>query len=282
MPCLLSLRDEFNVISPKRDKGADGTIGDSSHTSTSDHTPDEDSRVLADHDADDKNEVHALDIDSSGPWPAGRSFASIVQDVIAGERAKWLDAKDMCRLNYVIFDRKIYDKDDDFKPRAYAGSDPHTNHAHFSARYETRAENDTRPWGVTQEDDVSWTDDVITNPAWRADSKTNPTVQAKFALYDAWEQAHAAGVKVDKVAASVDKLAATVNASFSLLNQRLAQYAALVGDEVDEAAISAEVAKSVLAVLSPQAIAAALPAKLAQQVVDEIGNRFDGNEVQGT
>jgi hypothetical protein len=31
---------------------------------------------------------------------------------------------------------------------AYNGSDPHTNHAHFSARYETDTEADTRPWGV--------------------------------------------------------------------------------------------------------------------------------------
>jgi hypothetical protein len=94
IPCLLALRDEFNQISPNRDKGADGTIGDSNHTSSSDHTPDEDSSKLENKDSDHKNEVHALDIDSSGPWPAGRSFKSMVMDVIAGEKAKWLDAND--------------------------------------------------------------------------------------------------------------------------------------------------------------------------------------------
>jgi hypothetical protein len=56
VPNLLKLRDEFNLVSPKRDKGSDGTIGDSNHNSSSDHTPDEDSRVLKDHDADNKNE----------------------------------------------------------------------------------------------------------------------------------------------------------------------------------------------------------------------------------
>lgn len=146
VPCLLALRDEFNALVPGRDKGADGTIGDTAHTSASDHTPDEDSDILRDHDADGKNEVHALDIDSTGPWPG--PFARIIADVIDREREKWLDADDVCRLEYVIFDRKIYSRSLDFAPRAYTGSDPHTNHAHFSARYITKAENDTRPWGV--------------------------------------------------------------------------------------------------------------------------------------
>lgn len=144
--CLVALRNEFNILAPGRDKGADGSIGDSAHTSRSDHTPDEDSVYLRDHDADSKNEVHALDIDSTGPWP--RSFGSIVQAIIAGEKAKWLDANDRCRLEYVIFNGKIYSRTRDFEPRDYTGSDPHTNHAHFSGRYLTTTENDTRPWGV--------------------------------------------------------------------------------------------------------------------------------------
>lgn len=147
VPCLLALRNEFNEINPNRDRGADGTIGDSSHTSASDHTPDEDSDVLRDHDADHKNEVHALDIDSTGPWN-GEAFAALVARVIAGEKAKWLSATDRCRLKYVIFNRKIYSQTTDFAPRNYTGSDPHTNHAHFSARYETSCENDTRSFGV--------------------------------------------------------------------------------------------------------------------------------------
>lgn len=143
---LVALRNEFNVLAPGRDEGADGSIGDSAHTSRSDHAPDEDSRYLRDHDADSKNEVHALDIDSSGPWP--ERFHTIVMRIIAGERAKWLDPNDVCRLEYVIWDRKIYSRSNNFYPRDYAGSDPHTNHAHYSGRYLTASENDTRPWGV--------------------------------------------------------------------------------------------------------------------------------------
>lgn len=164
IPCLIELTEEFNALAPGRDKGADGSIGDSSHTSSSDHTPDEDSRVLRDHDADDKNEVHAKDIDSSGPWPGTgtqkQRFHRKVMAVIAAEKIKWKSDDDRCRLNYVIWDRKIYDKDNDFKPVAYTLSDPHTNHAHFSGRYETSCENDRRPWGVyvkpePEEDEVS-------------------------------------------------------------------------------------------------------------------------------
>lgn len=156
--CLIALRSEFNAVAPNRDKGADGSIGDSSHTSSSDHTPDEDSDVLRNRDADSKNEVHALDIDSSGPWPGTGTqkerFHRLIMRIIDGERAKWRSATDKCRLNYVIWDRKIYDKDNDFQPVAYGGPDPHTNHAHFSGRYETSCENDTRPWGV-QEDEMT-------------------------------------------------------------------------------------------------------------------------------
>jgi len=169
IPCLIDLRGEFNEVSPKRDKGADGSIGDSAHTSSSDHTPDEDSRVLRDHDGDSKNEVHALDIDSTGPWPGSgtqkQRFHRIVMRIIAAEKIKWKSATDRCRLNYVIWDGKIYDKDADFVPVAYDGDDPHVNHAHFSGRYETSCENDRRPWGVViikpepvEEDDVSKAD----------------------------------------------------------------------------------------------------------------------------
>lgn len=150
VPCLLTLRGEFDRVSPKRDKGADGTIADSNHTSSSDHTPDEDSSVLRDKDADHINEVHGLDIDSSGPWPDGWAwFDAKIKSIVAEEKRRWLDPNDVCRLEYVIWNRQIYSRSRDFAARPYTGSsDPHTNHAHFSARYLTQAESDTRPWGV--------------------------------------------------------------------------------------------------------------------------------------
>ena len=156
VPCLLVGRNEFNLVSPKRDKGSDGTIGDANHSPGSDHTPDEDSAVLRDHDADHKNEVHALDIDSTGPWPdgkrgdvAGSWFDNKIKAIIATQKARWLSKTDMCALHYIIWRGMIYSTSTDWEGRTYTGSsDKHFGHVHFSARYETRAESDTRTWGV--------------------------------------------------------------------------------------------------------------------------------------
>lgn len=190
VPCLLCLRAEFNLVSPKRDKGADGTIGDSNHESTSDHSADEDSTALKDKDADKVNEVHALDIDSTGPWPdkkpgnvKGSWFDKKIHAIIAEEKRRWLDPNDMCRLNYVIWNGFIYDKDEDFRAVAYHGADPHTNHAHFSARYKTRAENDKRPWGVSEEEmlsseDKTWLAAEIDKAATKAATKAAELVWA--------------------------------------------------------------------------------------------------------
>lgn len=163
IPSLVSLRTEFNEVSPNRDTGSDGAIGDSAHTSSSDHTPDEDSDILRDHDADSKNEVHALDIDSSGPWPGGAAwFDRAIKGIVDRERERWLDPHDVCRLEYVIWNKRIASRSiDDFRWREYHGTaDDHTGHAHFSARYLTVAENDTRPWGLAREADTMSVQDV--------------------------------------------------------------------------------------------------------------------------
>lgn len=155
VPCLVTLREEFNAVSPSRDKGSDGSIGDRVHSPASDHSADEDSPILRDHDADSKNEVHAVDIDSTGPWPGGWNwFDDAVHSIVDRERKRWLDPNDMCRLEYVIWDGMIASRSiNDFRWRTYTGSnDPHTGHAHFSARYLTVAENDTSPYGISEEE----------------------------------------------------------------------------------------------------------------------------------
>jgi hypothetical protein len=163
IPCLKALQGEFDEASPAgsgRDKGAEGFVGDQSHKSSSDHTPDEDSDVLRSKDSDAINEVHAYDCDSTGPWPDGKRgdikgswYDQKIHEIVDRERKRWLDPNDKCRLNYVIWFGQIADKDvDDFAWKPYtATSDPHTNHAHFSARYETSCENDVSPWGVADD-----------------------------------------------------------------------------------------------------------------------------------
>lgn len=157
IPCLVALRTEFNRVNPKRDKGADGAIGDQSHTSSSDHTPDEDSNVLRDHDPDSKNEVHALDIDCSGPWPDGKGgqagawFDRKINAIVARERAEYHSADVYGRLQYVIWRDRIISRSWEWSEwRDYTGPSAHYDHAHFSARYLARTEADTRPWNVAE------------------------------------------------------------------------------------------------------------------------------------
>lgn len=187
VPCLVSLRNEFNRLSPNRDKGADGSIGDTAHSSSSDHTPDEDSNVLRDHDGDSKNEVHALDIDSTGPWP--ESFDAIVRRLVAREKAEFESATVVGRLKYVIWNRRIAERSNGWNWRAYTLADPHTNHAHFSARYTTAQESDTRPWGLLEELDMAldaadkkWIQEQLA-PLKSTDATVNPIARIQIPDY---------------------------------------------------------------------------------------------------
>lgn len=101
-------------------------------------------------------------------------------------------------------------------------------------------------------------------PNWDPDgAKTNPSVQASYALskaaqygWDARVASQAAQRDLAALRAQVTTLAAAV--------------AAAAKDNVDEQAIIA----GVLAGLSPAAIAAAIPASVAQQVVDLLAARM--------
>jgi hypothetical protein len=122
--CLVELRAEFNALDPDRKHASDGWIGDAAHQREhSDHNPDAQGRVLA------------LDVDSSGPWPA--PFADIVES-IRGD----------ARLEYVIYNRRIATRSAGWSWRAYDGTDPHTGHAHFSARHDHFGQNSTSTWNL--------------------------------------------------------------------------------------------------------------------------------------
>jgi hypothetical protein len=131
IPCLVQLRVEFNQQNPGRDKGADGWIGDAAHqTGTSDHNPDSAGRVLA------------IDIDESGPWPRGNSLGDYVEFIRQRQ-----DSGADTRLEYIIHNHHIASRSaQDWEWRTYTGTDPHTNHAHFSARHDHAGQNDTSAW----------------------------------------------------------------------------------------------------------------------------------------
>ena len=254
IPCLLTLRDEFNTLNPNRDKGADGTIGDSSHTSSSDHTPDEDSDKLKNKDSDKYNEVHALDIDSTGPWPCA-SFDELIQYLVSECRKSGEAGKDRGRLRYIIWNKKIYEASNGWAASTYTGSDPHTNHAHFSAEYATTYESDTSPWGLVEKfgDDVTkdefkawmteWAgsadgkkalaravftwdpgdnatgapNDGIKNPYYGVEGNTNATVGANYAF----NQAVVASGEARKVNDRLDQIEVTLFDCDQKLNQLL-------------------------------------------------------------
>ena len=158
VPCLVQGRNEFNAVAPNRDKGADGSIGDTAHADrSSDHNPDETGRTPQE-DADSINEVRALDVDSTGPWPDGKGgqqggwFDRKILDIVDEQKRLWLSIDDKCWLQNIIWRGKVYSLSNDWKPVPHTGADGHFDHAHFSARAITGCENDTRPWGVLEEE----------------------------------------------------------------------------------------------------------------------------------
>lgn len=149
-PASTTLVGEVDWLAPGRDRASDGTIGDAAHQAeSSDHNPDDTPGVVTPYsDADSVPEVHARDIDASGPWPGAWSMERIVETVVSRHRAG-LDA----RLQYAIYDRRIWSRSWGWTQRDYTGPNPHDKHAHFSFRYgsgsgATNPENDTKPWGI--------------------------------------------------------------------------------------------------------------------------------------
>lgn len=141
VPCLVALRAEFNRLSPARDKGADGWIGDAAHALTaSDHNPDE-TGVTPYSDADLVDEVHAIDIDKD----LGGGLD--LDDYVEAIRLRHLRGEDN-RLQNIIWRARICSRTWGWTWKPYTGASAHFDHAHFSARYTTAQESDTSPWGV--------------------------------------------------------------------------------------------------------------------------------------
>ena len=149
VPCLATLRAEFNTLNPNRDKASDGSIGDLAHQdSPSDHNPDETGETPYEDD-DSTNEVHAVDIDKTGPWLPIRPFDVSVEII-----RKRHQTGDDNRLQNIIWNGRIASRTWGWQWRKYTGPNQHTQHAHFSARYSAAQERDTRPWGIVPD----WSD----------------------------------------------------------------------------------------------------------------------------
>lgn len=136
-PSIKRLQTDVNTVAPNRDHGADGTIGDAAHRlSVSSHNPDDTAGSKSEYtDADNIAEVRGLDVDSD--LLADFTAQDLVDSVL-------VSPEDRKRLKYIIYNRKIYSKSRDFAAVAYSGSDPHTNHIHFSG--DPAYDSDDSPW----------------------------------------------------------------------------------------------------------------------------------------
>ncbi len=140
VPCLDELRGELTRVAPNRSKVSDGTIGDTVHqNSISDHNDDEDGNVPI-RDADNVHEVHAIDLTADLREP-GLTMEMVVQHVVGRCR----EGKET-RLRYVIYNRRIWEADNEWRQRKYSGDSAHIEHAHLSASYETKKEASRASW----------------------------------------------------------------------------------------------------------------------------------------
>lgn len=132
-PALAVLRAEINQRWPNRDRASDGWIGDAAHQATkSDHNPNE------------RGSVDALDVDVDG--------VTVAEILAAVERHP--------SAHYWIYNRQIADRDDGWRRRPYSGPSPHTEHLHVSIRQTRTAEQDTRPWGLREDDIMATLDEL--------------------------------------------------------------------------------------------------------------------------
>ncbi len=255
--CLKQLQLEFNRIAPARSKASDGSIGDTAHQhSVSDHNPDETGSVPI-HDADRTNEVHAIDVDNN-LRASGLTMEEVVQFLLGRCRS---GAER--RLRYIIYNRRIWSASSGWVQKAYTGPSAHTEHAHFSASYDSTLEASTASWHLEDlmalsADDKKWIDAEL-DKRFAALTKTLESYVGD--VVDRWT---ATG---DNTVAKADPKDTnpqiTVKSALYYIGATVAQVRAkLAGlDVVDDA--------------DAKAIAAAIPSDLAAQVVAELKGIID-------
>lgn len=139
---LVQLRVEINQAFPGRDKTSDGGVADDRHGTSSDHSP--------------KNPNHpgvvtAVDVDENaadGTETVGDLFHRLRQ--LKDPRAK-----------YGIYEGEMWSKYPvrgypAWTLRPYTGSNPHPGHFHLSVDDDPALYDDTRPWGLFEEEDVDY------------------------------------------------------------------------------------------------------------------------------
>lgn len=133
--CLEDLRIQLNELAPNRDKTTDGGKGDTAHqTRPSSHNEDE-SGTPEWRDPDTKDEIRARDFDKDLRLP-GLTMMDVVLWLVAGAKRG-----EFWWLRYIIYQGKIWHKNNGWVVVDYYGSNTHSEHAHVNSDYSQKADN---------------------------------------------------------------------------------------------------------------------------------------------
>jgi hypothetical protein len=213
VPALEDLRNQLNDVFPDRDKSSDGSIGDYEHQQgDSSHNPDDTSHGNAewDSDSDSKEEVRARDFDRDLCDP-DINAQDVVDHLVAGAKCG-----DFWWLRYIIFNKKMYHKNDGWKPKNYTGSNTHEHHFHVNNDFNQDADNvsgvDYHLEDLRGEDDMQLDDELFPGDPSSSWTSRYPTSDATvrnamaFAAYDSYDSE----VAIKKLTSQVDDLTRTV------------------------------------------------------------------------
>lgn len=250
-----NLWDQFYAAFPDADRTSSGKVGDLAHQqeSASGHNPDL-TGAAEWKDGDAKNEVRAIDLDSDLRTP-GVTMQNAIDHL---RRLPNVGSV----IRYLIYNRVIYEASNDWAGRPYTGPSPHTEHAHASGqRTQASDENTTFDFRFEELADVPMTDPEMDKLA----AKTAAAVMAyKITDYADTNKPQRQLALSTWVGYCDGRENSTRSVIIAAIN------AAAAGDDVDEN----EIIAGVLTGLTPERIAAAIPAAQAAAVADVLAERL--------
>lgn len=194
VPALEDLKDQLNDAFPDRDKSSDGAIGDYEHQQgDSSHNPDDTDHHNAEYDDDSDNieEVRARDFDINLNHPDVNA-QDVVNHLVAGAKCG-----DFWWLRYIIYNKKMYHKNDGWNAKNYTGSNTHEHHFHVNNDFNQNADNASgvnyRLNQLTGDDDMQLDDNLFTDEPSSSWTSRYPTSDATvrnamaFAAYDSYD-----------------------------------------------------------------------------------------------